>query len=43
MMENMKVAREHRSLETSMNVPLLDENLYVRTLRNRKIQYNIGN
>ena len=40
MTENIKIAKEHRRLETNMNIPLGDENLYVRTLRNRNIQYD---
>ena len=41
MAENTKVAREHRRLNTNMNVPLVDENLYVRTLPSRTIPYDI--
>ena len=43
MTENMKIEREHRRLETNVHVPPVDGNPYVRTLRNRKIQYDIGN
>ena len=39
----MRIAREHRRLETNMNVPPVDENLYVQTLRNRNIPYNVRN
>ena len=42
MAENIRVAREHRRLEANMNVALLDEILYVRTLRNRNILHAIG-
>ena len=41
MAENSKVAREHLKLATYMDVPLVDENLHVRTLRNRNIPYDI--
>ena len=41
MPENIKVAREHRRLETVMILPPVDENLYVRTLRSRNIVCNI--
>ena len=30
MAENIKVAREHRRLETNMNIVPVDENLYVK-------------
>ena len=39
MSENIKVAREHRKLETNMNVPPVDEKLYIRTWRSRNIPY----
>ena len=41
MAENSRMVREYRRLTTNMNVPLVDENLYVRLLRNRNIPYNI--
>ena len=37
MTENSRIAREYRWLTTRMNVPLVDEKLYVRSLRNRDI------
>ena len=40
MAENAKVVREERRLETDMNVPLVDENLYVHTLKSRNIPYD---
>ena len=43
MAENIRIAWEHRRLETHMNVPSVDNNLYVRTLRNRNIQYDVRN
>ena len=41
MTENFKIARQHRKLETNMNVPQVDSNLHVRTLRSRNIAYDI--
>ena len=40
MMDNSRIATEYRRLTTNMNVPLVDENLYVRSLRNRDIPYD---
>ena len=40
MTESCRIAREYRRLTTIMNVPLVDENLYVRSLRNRDILYD---
>ena len=41
MAENFKVFREHRRSETNMNVPPVDDNLQIRTLRSRNIPYDI--
>ena len=41
MAENSKVARQYRRLATNMNVPPVYEHLYVWTLRNRNISFNI--
>ena len=41
MEEKSRVAREYRQLATNMNVPLVDESLCVRALRNRNIPYDI--
>ena len=41
MTENIKKVRECRRLETDMNVPPVDDNLYVRTLRNGNISYTL--
>ena len=38
--ENFKVLREHGRLETDMNVPSVDNNLLIRTLRSRNIPYD---
>ena len=35
------MARKYRRLTISMNVPLVDENLYVSSLRNRNTPYDI--
>ena len=35
------MSREYRRLATNMNVPPVDENLYVRSLRNRNIPHDI--
>ena len=43
MAENIKIVRECRMLGPDMNVPPVDDNLYVRTLRNRDISYDIRN
>ena len=43
MTENMKIAREHRRLETIIIVPSVGENLYVRTLGNRNIPFDVRN
>ena len=40
MTENSRIAKEHRRLDTYMNVPLVDKNLYVRSLRNSDIPYD---
>ena len=37
MAEHVRVVREQRRLETNMNVPPVDENLYVFMLRNESI------
>ena len=39
MTESSKI--EYRRLTTNMDVPLVDKNLYVRSLRNRDIPYDI--
>ena len=41
MTESKRVAREYKQLTTNMNMALIDENLYVRLLRNRDIPYDI--
>ena len=41
MAENSSIPRENRRLTTNMNVPQVDENLYIRTLKNRNIPYDI--
>ena len=41
MAEKSKVARKYRRLATNINVPPVDKNLYVRTMRNRNIPYVI--
>ena len=41
MTENIKMVRECRRLETDMNIPPVDNNQYVRTLRSRNIPYDI--
>ena len=41
MAENFKVVREHRRLETNINVPPVDDNLQIRTLISRNIPYDI--
>ena len=41
MTESNRVAREYRRLTTNMNVALVDENLYVRSLRYRDIPYDV--
>ena len=41
MIESFKVVRVYRRLETDMNVPPVDNNLQVRTLRNKNIPYDI--
>ena len=43
MTENIKIVRECRMLETDLNVPPVDDDLYVRTLRNRNSPYDIRN
>ena len=40
MAENARIVREQRRWETSMNVPTVDENLYVHALRSRNMSYN---
>ena len=40
MAEGSRLDREYRRLVNDMNVQLVDENLYVRSLRNREIPYN---
>ena len=40
MAENTRVIREKKRLETNMEVPLVDNNLYVHTLRGRNIPYD---
>ena len=40
MAENARVLREQRKLGTNMCVSLVDENLYVCTLRSRNIPYD---
>ena len=35
-----RITREYRSLTTNTKVPLVDENLYVRSLRKRNIPYH---
>ena len=37
MAENCQMVREYKRLTTNMNVPLVDENLYIRSLRNGNI------
>ena len=37
MTESSRVDGEYRRLTTNMNVPPVDENLYVRSLRNRNL------
>ena len=37
MTENSKIARENRKLRTNINMPPVDENLYIRSLKNRDI------
>ena len=41
MTESKSVAREYGRLTTNMNLALVDENLYMSSLRNRKIPYDI--
>ena len=41
MAENSRMARQYRRLTTNMNVPLVDKNLYIRSLRKRNIPYDI--
>ena len=38
--ENSRMEREYRRLTTNINVPPVDENLQVRSLRNRNIPYD---
>ena len=40
MTENSRIAREYRRFTTNMNVPPVDANLYVKSLRNRDIPYD---
>ena len=40
MTERSKLDREYRRLTTYMNVPLVDENVYIRSLGNRDIPYD---
>ena len=40
MAENFKVVREYRRLDTGINVPPVDNNLQIRTLRTRNIPYD---
>ena len=40
MTENATIVREQIWLETNMNVPPVDENLYVCALRSRNIPYD---
>ena len=37
MTENSRIAREYRRLTSHMNAPLVDENLYLSSLRNKDI------
>ena len=39
MAEGSRLDREHKRLATEMNVPPVDENLYVKSLWNRDIPY----
>ena len=41
MAANIKVVRERRRLNTDMNVPPVDQNLYVRTTRSRNTPYDV--
>ena len=41
MTENFKIVRECRGLETNLNLPPVDHNLDVKTLRSRSIPYDI--
>ena len=41
MRENIKIVRECRRLETDMNIPPADNNLYGRILRSVNIPYDI--
>ena len=43
MAENSRITKENRRLTTNMNVPLIDEILYVKALRNKNIPYDIRN
>ena len=40
MSENARVVGEQRRLETNMNAPPVDNNLYVHSLRSRNIPYD---
>ena len=40
MRESSRVVREYRRLAINMNMPPVDENLYVRVMRNRDIPYD---
>ena len=41
MAKNFKIVGEFRRLETNMNVPPVDNNLQIRTLRSRNIPYDM--
>ena len=41
MAENARVVREQRRLETKINVPVRDENLYTHALRSRNKPYDM--
>ena len=40
MTESSRLERKYRKLVTDMNVPKVDDNLYMKSLRNRYIPYN---
>ena len=40
MIESSKIGREYRRVATNMNVPSVDEYLYMRVLRNRDVHYD---
>ena len=41
MAENSRMTGKYRMLTTNRNVPVVDKNLYVKSLRNRNIPYDI--